>query len=447
MEKVKSRRKRIRLVLYVGTLVLVLSAGLLVSHISAKRMSRELNASGQRSLAQLDSYISSISSDLVKGMYVNTSPMLESMSNELTRDAAGAKSALSALPVSDIHLDNTYKFLSQVGSFVFSLDRKLARGEKITDSERSQMKSLIGIAQALSERISSVIESVESGEMSLYKSTAHIAGSDAQAASLSEELGNAEQAINDYPTLIYDGPFSDNLLEKESELLKQASEITREQALEKAAQFCEVSGDKLSFSGEMEGSLPAYVFSDENMSVAVSKRGGYVVYLLGSANAGEAKINEAQAIENARKFLEKNGYLYMEESYYSTNDGICTVNFAGTEYGITCYPDLIKVSVSLDSGNVVSFDASGFLMNHISREFTEPKLSTEEAAKSISPLLRVLSSKRAIIPTDYATEQDTYEFHCRNDEGQDFLVYIDTETGDEDDILILLYSDNGILTK
>ena len=447
MENTKSTRRKVRRISYLFTLIFVLATGLLINRTGYKKLSRELNASGQRSLAQLDSYISSINSDLTKGLYVNTAVMLESMSNELTRDAAGAKSALSALPVSDIHLDNTYKFLSQVGAFVYSLDRKLANGEEITDEERSHIRTLIGISQSLSDKISSVIESVESGEMSLSKSTSRIAQSDSQAATLSDELSNAEQAINDYPTLIYDGPFSDNILEKESELLKQAQEITREQALEKAAAFCTVDKENLSFTGEMEGSLPAFVFADEAMTVAVSKRGGYVVYLLGSANAGEVKLTEAQAIDNARKFLEDKGFLYMEESYYSTNDGICTINFADTEYGITCYPDLIKVSVSLDSGNIVSYDASGFLMNHISREYTEPKISVAEASMNISPLLRVLSSKRAIIPTDYATEQDTYEFHCRNEEGQEFLVYIDTETGEEDNILILLYSDNGILTK
>ena len=86
-------------------------------------------------------------------------------------------------------------------------------------------------------------------------------------------------------------------------------------------------------------------------------------------------------------------------------------------------------------------------MNHTARQFDEPKISEDEARKSVSPLLQVMSSKRAVIPTSYETEQDTYEFHCKSESGQEFLVYIDTETGFEDDILILLYSDNGILTK
>lgn len=447
MEIANKRRPKIRLILFGITAFCVLLTAFIVSHCAYRRLSRELNAAGQRSLAQLDSYIASINSDLTKGLYVNTQPMLENMAAELTRDAAGAKSALSALPVSDVSLDNTYKFLSQVGAFVTSLERQISSGGNISGEQREQLKILITISQSLSKSISSVIENVEAGELSIQKSASNIAKSDAKAATLATELTSAEEAVSDYPTLIYDGPFSDSILSKESEMLRQAGEVTREQALENALKFCSLKENELQFTGEMDGKIPSYLFADEGLTVAVSKRGGYIVYLLSSANAGEVKITEKQAIENARKFLENNGYLYMEESYYSTDDGICTVNFALNEYGVTCYPDLIKVSVSLDSGNIVSYDASGFIMNHTARQFDEPKISEDEARKSVSPLLQVMSSKRAVIPTSYETEQDTYEFHCKSESGQEFLVYIDTETGFEDDILILLYSDNGILTK
>ena len=42
-----------------------------------------------------------------------------------------------------------------------------------------------------------------------------------------------------------------------------------------------------------------------------------------------------------------------KESYYSVADHICTVNFAAQQNGVTCYPDLIKVSVAMDNGSIV----------------------------------------------------------------------------------------------
>ena len=44
--------------------------------------------------------------------------------------------------------------------------------------------------------------------------------------------------------------------------------------------------------------------------------------------SGENGLTSEQAVENAKNFLSAKGYENMKESYYSTQDGICTVNFA-----------------------------------------------------------------------------------------------------------------------
>ena len=51
----------------------------------------------------------------------------------------------------------------------------------------------------------------------------------------------------------------------------------------------------------------------------------------------------------------------------------------------------------------------------------------------------------AIIPKDNKTEVLTYEFKGTVDE-REFIVYINAETGREEDILIVLNTPNGILT-
>ena len=57
----------------------------------------------------------------------------------------------------------------------------------------------------------------------------------------------------------------------------------------------------------------------------------------------------------------------MKESYYVINDGICTINYAYSQDGVTCYPDLVKVAVALDTGGVVEYNATGYIMNHTDR--------------------------------------------------------------------------------
>lgn len=447
LENQVSRRGKIRVRLYTSVLILVLFSAFVINAQKASELSRQLNADAERSLSTLEACMSSINTNLTKGLYANTTPMLSSMAISLTRDAASAKNSLSALPLSDTQLDNMLKFLSQVGAFVSTLDRKLSLGEPITSEERNQLKQLIDISQKLLSELDTITQGVEDGSVSFKQAGSTLQKSADQSVQIDSAFGDAEQTITDYPTLIYDGPFSDHILNQSPKTLEGKSDISKEKALEIASDFIGIDKSTLRFDSETNGVIETYNFFVDSINISVCKKGGAVLYLLGSSSAGESVISPEQAVENAKNFLSAKGYENMKESYYSTQDGICTVNFAYENEGVICYPDLIKLSVSLETGNIISFDARGYIMNHTDRPPVQSKISADEAKMSVSDYLTVMSSRLAVIPTDYKTEKTAYEFHCKTPDEQEVLVYIDVLTAKEDDILLLLYSDGGILTK
>lgn len=447
LENQVSRRGKIRIRLYASLLILVLFSAFVINAQKASELSRQLNADAERSLSTLEACMSSINTNLTKGLYANTTPMLSSMAISLTRDAASAKNSLSALPLSDTQLDNMLKFLSQVGAFVSTLDRKLSLGETITSEERNQLKQLIDVSQKLLSELDTITQGVEDGSVSFNQAGSTLQKSTDQSMQIGSAFGDAEQTLTDYPTLIYDGPFSDHILNQSPKTLEGKSDISKEKALEIASDFIGVDKSTLRFDSETNGVIETYNFFVDSINISVCKKGGAVLYLLGSSNAGESVITPEQAVENAKNFLSAKGYENMKESYYSTQDGICTVNFAYEDEGVICYPDLIKLSISLETGNIISFDARGYIMNHTDRPPVQSKISADEAKMSVSDYLTVMSSRLAIIPTDYKTEKTAYEFHCKTPDEQEVLVYIDVLTAKEDDILLLLYSDGGILTK
>lgn len=447
LENQVSRRGKIRVRLYTSVLILVLFSAFVINAQKASELSRQLNADAERSLSTLEACMSSINTNLTKGLYANTTPMLSSMAISLTRDAASAKNSLSALPLSDTQLDNMLKFLSQVGAFVSTLDRKLSLGEPITSEERNQLKQLIDISQKLLSELDTITQGVEDGSVSFKQAGSTLQKSADQSVQIDSAFGDAEQTITDYPTLIYDGPFSDHILNQSPKTLEGKSDISKEKALEIASDFIGIDKSTLRFDSETNGVIETYNFFVDSINISVCKKGGAVLYLLGSSSAGESVISPEQAVENAKSFLSAKGYENMKESYYSTQDGICTVNFAYENEGVICYPDLIKLSVSLETGNIISFDARGYIMNHTDRPPVQSKISADEAKMSVSDYLTVMSSRLAVIPTDYKTEKTAYEFHCKTPDEQEVLVYIDVLTAKEDDILLLLYSDGGILTK
>ncbi len=440
-------RKKARIILFTSSLVIVLLISSIVQTIKANKYEQEATLSKQMALTSLDENLNNISTNLEKTIYVSTPTMLSKLSAELWREASNAKTCLSMLPTGENTISNTYKFLSQVGEFVMSLERKSASGEKITDKEREQLKNLYSFCNDLNEQINQMCHDMQNSNFSFEEINSTIMNNNSEIKFASQGFEDTEQTMTDLPTLIYDGPFSDHLTQSEPKYLKNLEKISKEKAFEIAKNICISEKDNLIFSHEDDGDIPCYVFKGKNCTIAITKQGGKPCYMLSSEFSGETKIKYSEAIRNAESFLKKIGYKDMKESYYFTDDGICTINFAATKDGIILYPDLIKVSVCLEKGNVLSFDASGYISNHIERDNLNVSLSKEQAENTLNNQLKIIDTQLCVIPTEWSTEQLCYEIHCKTDEGQDLLVYIDCMTGEEDNILILLYSDGGVLTK
>ena len=444
------RRSRIRLAAFAAALFTAMLAWALTATVKAGRYSRALKLNDQQALTQLCEYFDNIEVSLMKSMYANSDSMLSVLSSDLQKQATGAKTSLAALSSGETALLNTYKFLSQVGEYTAALNKKAAAGGSFTAEDRATLETLLGYAAALASRFSYMADLMNSNYFTfdkLDKTVAAVEKSSESMVSFMDSVSDAEGAMTDFPTLIYDGPFSDNILSKESELLKQAEAISPAQAKAKAAAYMTAQEEDVLEDGETGGRLAAYNFRVNGKAVAVSKNGGYLVYVLSDARTGSSKLTDTDAIENAAAFLYNVGYRGLMSTYYAVNDGVCTVNFAYIQDGYTCYPDLIKVGVSLSDGGVVTLDASDYLMNHVEREIPVIAVSAEEAAAAVAETLTVRRASLAVIPTDGGGERFAHELLCETENGQDVLVYKDTTTGREDDILILLYSDHGVLTK
>ena len=86
--------------------------------------------------------------------------------------------------------------------------------------------------------------------------------------------------------------------------------------------------------------------------------------------------------------------------------------------------------------------------NHIKRKAFNCKLTKEQAQSKLSKNLKVINSKRCVIPKESGNEVNCYEFRCKsNDTKEEVLIYINADKGYEENIMLLLYSDGGTLTK
>lgn len=442
-----STRAKARIILYSATLVLVLGILCVVQTVKANRYERETLLARQMALVSLDENLNNIATNLEKTIYVNSSSMLSKLSSELWRETSGAKLSLGMLPTGDTAVSNTYKFLSQIGEFVMALERKSAEGKKLSTEERKQLTELYSYCQKLNQQISQMCYDMENGNFSFESVDSTITDKNIDMRTFNQGFDDTEQSLTDLPTLIYDGPFSDHLLQNEAKFLKGQQTVSRDEAKKIAEKLCENEKDSITYAYDEDSDIPCYVFECKSHTIAITKTGGKPCYMIGSGYAGEVQLKYEDAVEKAKAYLNKIGYENMKETYYFAEDGICTVNFAAVDGDIILYPDLIKVSVNLENGEIISFDATGYISNHTERDNLTPKIDYYKAQETITDNLQIMEKQICVIPTDWKTEQLCYEFHCKSEDNKELLIYIDCTTGEEDNILILLYSDNGVLTK
>ena len=90
-------------------------------------------------------------------------------------------------------------------------------------------------------------------------------------------------------------------------------------------------------------------------------------------------------------------------------------------------------------------ESAGYLNCHTEREISQNIISAEQAKEKLNPRIEIESQDLAIIPTEYNTEILCWEFTGKTADNE-FLVYINAETGKEEDILMIVNTPNGTLT-
>lgn len=402
---------------------------------------------------ELVDYVQNVESYLAKSVISSTPEQGAETLTHLWREANLAQSYLSRLPIESQELENTEKFLNQVSDYSYTLSRKNIYDEKLSEDDLKNLKDLHGYSVELENTLNQLSEDLNSGRFKWGELTKK--GSIAFAQQVDniskESFSNLEENFHEYSGLIYDGAFSEHLTGQEKKGLT-GEDIEEEQAKKKAEEF--IGKDEVkeitNLGYSENASVPSYDFSitnkkDETINISISKKGGHIVYMNSNREVNTETISQEEANKKGKEFLNNKGFKNMKETYYLKQEGIVTINYAYMQDNVVIYPDLIKVKVALDNGDVLGMETSGYLNNHTTRDISKIKISQQEAKKKLNKDLEIESEGLAIIPTEWKTEILCYEFKGKVD-GREFLVYINSENGKEEDILIIKNTPNGTLT-
>ena len=394
-------------------------------------------------------YVQNVKTYLAKTMVSKTADHGAEMLTHVWRESNLAQSYLGMLPIESQELENTEKFLNQISEFSYSLSRKTIEGNELSDDDMSKIKELYNYSNDLSNTLNEMSDELNNGTLKwadLMKNT--------ESSEIAEVSGFdvVEDNFHEFTGLIYDGAFSEHITNKKKKGLT-GEDIDEETAKQKAEEF--IGKDKIKetkSNGYVEnGDIPVYRFEittneEQNIGISISKKGGHVVFLNYNRNVTEENISPEEAVQKGKEYLNNKGFPNMQETYYLKENGFITVNYAYKQNNVVIYPDLIKVKIALDNGEIIGLESTGYLNNHYERNISKNLISIEDAKKQLTNNIEIKSEGLAIIPTEWNTEILCYEFKGKV-EDIDFIAYINAETGEEEDILIITNTPNGTLTE
>lgn len=392
-------------------------------------------------LDELNTASNNIATILNKARFVTTKPQINAMAAKLLTEAEISKNSLAQLPVAG-QLSSLNRFFSQVGNYALAVSK--SENDVITEEQSRNIETLSAISVKVSDILNRSRENFNNLEYwasELKNQVEDVIDTN----NLSSTLTELEDEFNDYPTLIYDGPYSDHILEKEPILINEMSEVSETEAFDTALKWTKT--ENLDFAGITDGKIATFDFLGNDISVSVTKKGGLVLNFRKFRPIEDIVLNYEQAVLKADAYLEAMGMRNLTETYFFESDGVCTINYAFLDGKTVCYTDLIKIGVAMDNGEIVFYEAAGYISNHKDRAFQTPEITEEEAGTLISSKLAVNNVQLALIPTDSVEEKRCYEFSCVSNDNQEVLVYINTAALVEEEILILQKSDGGILVN
>lgn len=416
----------------------VLAIGVVSTASTMASYSASLENVYKRSYYELSTNINDIEVALSKVLVSNDTKSQSIEMEKIYENCTMAVNNLSHLPLNSETLDKTTKFLNQMGGYSFNLSESLKNGKALTKKDLDSLNELYNTCILIQSKLNE-FES-DNTNINILK-TSKIEKQN----SFGSLFQGFKQQGTEYPTLIYDGPFSDSITNKEVKGL-EGENITKEQAQDKLQAWFE-GIKEIKISNENKGKFETYNFTfkdskDRECYAQVTKKGGlllnYDSYCL--TKQDNFKISELE--KKAEQFANTMGLKNIKAVWSTKVNGVAYINLTTVLDDVVVYPEMIKVKACTDSGDIVGWEAKSYAYNHIERNIGKAKISKEEAIKKVSPELSINAQRLCVIPLENNKETLAYEFTASKND-YIYYVYIDAISGEQVKIMRVVSTVSG----
>ena len=449
-DKDKSIKKKNKVItaLSIATAVLGLSTiglgiGFAITDSMAMEYKTDLENVYQSNFYSLLDNVNNLETKMTKILNSSSSSYQRKTLLEASKNASEAEIAVASLPFSQSDIDETVKMVNQISGYTSTLADNLANGGSLTQEDIATLEDIEQSVMSLKTQLNQFANKIKD-DYSIIDASMDI---DTNSNAFSRSLASLKDNDVEYPSMIYDGPFSDSVVNSKVKGLS-GDKVTKSEAKQNVEKFFKTA-TTIENNGETKGRFETYNFTvknadDEMLYVQVTKIGGHILTISGAGQSGAENIDIEKAKNIALDFATQNG---IEDAAVVWSDSIGSdvyLNIAPQSQNIVLYPDLVKVKVNMTSGTIVGYDATSYFTNHVDRTLSKGSLSLSQAEEKVPTRFSVISSRYALSPLDYNREVVCVEVQA-HDEGNTYYFYYNVENGIMENVLKVIETDNGNL--
>ena len=424
-------------VVALGVTTLALAATTTVGAVEMKGMKTSMTGAQMGTMYELTGIMEHVDDDLDR-VRVSASPVQQGrILTDLLVQARLAEADLEKLPIPMQSERNVTEFINRTAKECERMLAKLRNGEKLSKEDIATLDGLYKANHSIRTELDKLTETLKDKDLMDYVKKG--VGMVSEAMDRLEQLTLEEnRAALEKGKEKMEGAGMQRNPSSEEEKPISAIDTGRAEELCKEY-FSKYDIEEFQCVGETVSkhysayNVQGYDKQGTLLFAEIDRNDGRLISFDYYEEANVENFNLDNALMIAQEFLQNLGYQNMAVSKVRGNGSSSDFTFVYEMDGVAYYPDAVHVKICRTRGLVCGFDATQYLKNHRDRYAMNPQITLESAYEKLCDRLSVEASKLVVVHAARG-ECLAYELLCSYEE-QDYLIYLDANTGEEIAIL------------
>ncbi len=427
----------------------------------------------KRALNDLTTDLNEVETSMAKAKVSNNKTLKVLYLSQIWKGSDSAVDRLSQLPADEIGISYIDTLVNQVSDFSKSMTQKVASAGSMNTKEQEtfdQMHQRVIEVHRAAQQIANefyaqnlawvdkspgilqklgIGKSLQTAAQGEEKGAGTNQGdeqaSQQNATSVRGGLKQLDSSLQKYPPLSYEGELDKHFVEKPLGLPQ--GEINESKAASVAKDFLNdvgYAGADPKVTSLSQGPLGGFNLTYKNAYLEVSKKGGVVTYYRDQREINDRQLDVQKAVDKAYSTLQKLGWSLVVTSTEDL-DSYIHVEAVAQENGARLYADKVRLTVAMDNGELIGFDANPYYAYHHDR-ILDKKLTLDQAKSKLNKDFKIIENRMAVISKLGNEEAFCYEFRGTA-YGEEYLIYINAKDGSEEKISRVIDTPRGKLIQ